>query len=63
MTSPKPSLLPAGGDDRLAVLAAAQLAARRGVPFRERIRAEVGQRVRVTSSCEYVSKIWRICGS
>jgi hypothetical protein len=45
MTSPQLGLLPARSDDRLAVLTAAQLVARGGLEFGQRLRAEVRQGV------------------
>jgi hypothetical protein len=45
MTSPKLGLLPAGSDDRLTVLPAAQLVSRRLFEFTQRARTEVRQRM------------------
>ena len=45
MTSPQLGLLPAGGDDRLPALTAAQLASRGGFQLCQRVRTEIGERM------------------
>src|SRR5450755_2564430 len=45
MTSPQLGLFPAGGDDLLAALTAAQLASRGGFQLCQRVRTEVGERM------------------
>ena len=62
MTSPQFGLFPAGGDDRLAALTAAQLAAGGELELGERVWAEVRQRMALEPRPQVFDRIelWRV---
>src|SRR3982751_1311523 len=62
MTSPQLGLFPARSDDRLATLAASQLAAGGSLEFGQRVRAEVRERVALEPGPQVFDRveIWRV---